>query len=100
MSEDYPPIKYAVPPWDGQSDITIEQWKSAAWRSAETSAKLRVEKSGLKKELAEVSHQLKQAQARVAELEKDNLHQRERRNAARDCISKIRKAREADDLER
>lgn len=27
--------------------------------------------------------------ARVAELEKDNAHQRERRNAARDCIKKI-----------
>ena len=28
-------------------------------------------------------------EARVAELEKDNAHQRERRNAARDCIKKI-----------
>ena len=33
--------------------------------------------------------------ARVAELEKDNDHQRERRNAARDCIKKMQKEQDA-----
>jgi len=39
---------------------------------------------------ANTHRQLQQAEARVAELEQDNDHQRERRNAARDCINKMR----------
>lgn len=40
-------------------------------------------------EVQQLRQQLANSEARVAELEKDNEHQRERRNAARDCINKM-----------
>src|SRR5690606_8125707 len=40
-------------------------------------------------EVQELRQQIKQAQIRAVALEKDNLHQRERRNAARECIEKL-----------
>jgi len=40
-------------------------------------------------EITTLRQQLEQAEARVAELEADNEHQRERRNAARECIKKM-----------
>jgi molecular chaperone GrpE (heat shock protein) len=41
-------------------------------------------------EITTLRQQLANSEARVAELEADNEHQRERRNAARDCIQKMK----------
>lgn len=41
-------------------------------------------------ECEDLRQQLAKSEARVAELEADNEHQRERRNAARDCIQKMK----------
>ncbi|WP_289101046.1 hypothetical protein [uncultured Marinobacter sp.] len=40
-------------------------------------------------EVQDLRRQLAKSEARVAELEADNEHQRERRNAARECIKKM-----------
>lgn len=60
MSGDYPLISDEKQPWDGESPISIEQWQSAAWKAAETSAELR-------KEIGELRRQLKASEARNRE---------------------------------
>lgn len=46
-----------VPAWDGKSEITKEQWQSAALKSAETTSDLRVENNRLRQKLAQAEAQ-------------------------------------------
>lgn len=64
-------------------DIQIDQLRKQVETEAEVASLYRDERDQLRQ-------QLEQAESRVAELERDNAHQRERRNAARNCIQKMK----------